>query len=388
MKALVTGIRPYLAALAGDWADHSGRRFDAFEPIRSRKQLFDASRTNGNTGNYFIGEGAVEAIGKNEAFFANFGYLNSKTKDLEYLESINKGFDCFVFVTANLLRNDYDAAVEADLISRIELPIVILGIGCQRVRDLVHDLPAGTLRMLDVLKAKRHYVFSRGIPSAEYLLSRGLTNVWPTGCPSMFLRLDNAIASLRNLKEIDWAASLRIAFSGYLGRDESSVRDIEVFSDRKDRCNYVLQDEHLFHGLHIDGADDDVVYNDMCGGMDRHCQFRGAERISDIGIHVFFNTHQWRAMVAMHDVTFGKRFHGVVAGMQSGTAGLMIAIDDRMREMLDQFALPYIEVLEWHASDDKRALIQRTVANFDVERCADHLLRAQELFRRRISAIA
>lgn len=390
MNALVTGIKPYLARLQRFKQGGVLSRYDAFAPIRTRQQVIDATVFNGNTGNYFIGEGAIEATGRDKATFIDFGFLRQRTVDEGYLAEVHSQFDCVVFATANLLRSDYDAAAEAELLSRFNLPIVVLGIGCQRFRDLPDEIPEGTLRFIEVLRSKEHHVFTRGTPSAEYLLSKGLTNVWATGCPSIFLRTQNTLAAMKKLKEVDWTSSLRMAFSGYLSGDVATVRDIKLFSNRQAGSNYVLQDEHLSYKLNLGGDDDDTIYNDMSGQLTHVGSFHGAPDIQDVSLRIFFNTHQWRAVMALHDVSFGRRFHGVVAGLQAAVPGLMIANDDRMREMISQFGFPHIDVHDWNAAENnkkKMSLLVETVAAFDADQwCSTHL-QAVDTFRKRMSAI-
>ena len=387
MKALVTGIKPYLARLYRQWADHTAPRFEAFETIRTKKQLIEATRFNGNTGNYLVAEGAIEAVGREKATFVNFGYLHAKTRNPDYLAAIHSEFDCIVLVTANLLRSDYNAKLEAELFSRLDLPIIVLGIGCQRKRDLPTSIPEGTLHLLDVLRSKEHHIFARGSASADYLISQGLRRVWSTGCPSMFMRPENVVAAMRALKNMDWRGQLRIAFSGYLGRDPATIHDMTLLWKRQQDCNYVLQDEHLSYNLVLNATDEEEIYNDASGELRKVCSFEEAEAVPDLRMWIFFNTHQWRAMAAMHEATFGRRFHGVVAGLQAGVPGLMIAIDDRMREMLDQSQLPYIDLAEWNTSKDKMALIAHKVSSFDADRFCEHYLSEDELFRKRMADI-
>jgi polysaccharide pyruvyl transferase WcaK-like protein len=390
MRALVTGIKPYLARLARYSPDYPAAYFAAFAQIRTKKQVFDATNVIGNTGNYFIGDAAIEAVGRDKATFIDFGVIYKKTEDPAYLAEIHSQFKYVVFVTANLLRSDYDAKAEGELLSRFNLPVVVLGIGCQRTRDLKKPLPDGTRRLLEVLRAREHHIFTRGSESADYLISQGLRQVWPTGCPSMFVRPSNVMQAIQRLKLVDWTAKMRIAFSGYLGREPATVQDVKVFGNRLEGSNYVLQDEHLFYKLEFDAADDDAIYNDMSGELFRVRAFPGSAAIRDVRLRIFFNTHQWRLMMAMHDLNFGRRFHGGTAALQVGIPSLMIAVDDRMREMLNQSELPYIDVSDWNAAKskkDKIALLRKTMAGFDVDRFCERYLGAAEVFRKRLTSL-
>lgn len=387
MRALVTGIKPYVARLDRLLPDGKAARFEAFAQIRTKREVMNASHFNGNTANYLVGEGAVEAVGREAGTFVDFDLLMERTADPAYLAAIKPEFDCVVFVAADLLGGDYDAAAEAQLLSRLDLPTVVLGIGSRRARDLRRKMPAGTLRFLEVLRSREHHVFTRGSVTADYLRARGLQQVWPTGCPSMFLRPDNIAAAVADLRRIDWRSGLRIAFCGHLGRGGAALRDIKLFGNRLGNCSYVMQDEHLSCSLEFDAADDDPIYNDLSGEVSRVRPFRGSKSIKDVRLRLFFNTHQWRTTMAMHDVSLGRRFHGVAAALQAGTPGLMIAVDDPMREMILQLGLPHVDMDAWNASNDKLTLLESTVAGFDVDQWRDRYFDAAARFRTRMAAL-
>jgi Polysaccharide pyruvyl transferase len=184
---------------------------------------------------------------------------------------------------------------------------------------------------------------------------------------------------------MDWRASHRIAFSGYIGKFSAEVDDLVVFQNRAAKSTYILQDEHMFYGLTLD-SETDPVYNDMSGYI-RSCKFNGMEKCQDVDLRIFVNTHQWRAMISSHDACFGKRFHGVVAGLQAGVPGLMVAVDDRMREMITQLGLPFIEGREWGTSADKLNLICQTTADFSLQESVDLYSRGLDRFEQRLAGI-
>ena len=81
---------------------------------------------------------------------------------------------------------------------------------------------------------------------------------------------------------------------------------------------------------------------------------------------VFFDTHKWRSWVSGQDFCFGRRFHGSIIGMQSGIPALMVAVDDRMREMLDFVGFPHIEASVWNREPQKKAFLQDFLSKIDV----------------------
>ena len=186
MRALVTGIKPYVARLDRLLPDGKAARFEAFAQIRTKREVMNASHFNGNTANYLVGEGAVEAVGREAGTFVDFDLLMERTADPAYLAAIKPEFDCVVFVAADLLGGDYDAAAEAQLLSRLDLPTVVLGIGFAARPGSPAQDAGGHAEISQVLRSREHHVFTRGSVTADYLRARGLQQVWPTGCPSMF----------------------------------------------------------------------------------------------------------------------------------------------------------------------------------------------------------
>lgn len=385
MKALVTGIKSYVQRTRTSWGDHHARPFDSFSPVRTKKEFLAATTYNGNTGNFLIGEGATFAVGFNSAHYCDFSYLYSKRNDPDYIQKLKSEFSCVVFVTANLLRSDYNAQYEADLFKALGLPLVVIGIGCQRTGDLNESLPAGTREFIDYLSQTESHVFTRGKPTTAFLQHQGLKNVWATGCPSMYFRHLNVIEAMKRLKGFEFTPSSSVVTSGYLGHDRQTVDDIHSVKTEHGRTSYVLQDEYMFHKFEINGEDQDHIYNDMTGQIVGSVRYAGMNELDYLDNRVFFNNDQWRGFISAHDLCVGRRFHGVVSGLQAAVPGLMIAIDDRMSEMIEQFGLPSIHPSEWASAPDKKALIEQKAKEFDFSRFEEQFLEKYHTFKRRMS---
>jgi polysaccharide pyruvyl transferase WcaK-like protein len=81
---------------------------------------------------------------------------------------------------------------------------------------------------------------------------------------------------------------------------------------------------------------------------------------------VFFDTHKWRSWISSQDFGLSRRFHGTIIGMQSGIPGLMIAVDDRMREMLGFVGFPHIDASVWNREPQKKAFLRDFLSKIDV----------------------
>ena len=109
----------------------------------TKEDFLQELRNISNTGNYLIGEGALRALAPH-AKQIPFWHLYNLTKNGGSFDEFNANFDICVFTCANLLRKGLSADAEADVLSRLNMPIVMLGIGLQNRKDLENNLPEGT----------------------------------------------------------------------------------------------------------------------------------------------------------------------------------------------------------------------------------------------------
>jgi hypothetical protein len=390
-RVLLTGIPSYV--------NRFGQRTDGLRSAlrgqlprpRCKPELVAETKAIGNTGNYVIGDGALGAFPRAEVTYVPFWRLRAQIDKTEFREGIGEQFDFFVLVTANLLRSDYSAESEAHVLSLIDLPVVVMGIGLQRKKDLDSGLPAGTLQFLEQIKRREHCVLTRGTETAEYLKARGLRSVVPTGCPSLFFAPDNVVKALARLKEYEFCGGQRIAYHGYIGKGKTSVSvgDMNRFRcDGGDRA-FVLQDEFLHYGLELNCADDERAYDDASGeiicatGYDGQAELAGEK----LPLHIFFNTDQWRAWMSSFDFCFGRRFHGSVVAMQAGIPALPIAVDDRMREMLSYSGIPSIDVEQWRVDRPAETVIGDAIRTYDLAQSVDRYSANAGRFRSELAAL-
>jgi hypothetical protein len=387
VKALITGIKSFLYRTKSMWGDENMRTFNGFPSISTKEDLLKATEFNGNTGNFLIGEGAALAIGLESGYYADFDYLYHRRNDRDYIQRIRSDFEVIVFATANLLRADYNAASEAEMFEIIGLPVIVLGIGCQTLSELESSIPAGTKRLVEYLARIDAQVFTRGEETAGYLRALGVRNVWPTGCPSLFLRTQNVIDAVKRLRDFEFSASGRIGFSGYLGKDTKTVDDIIQIGEGYDHHAYMLQDEHRSYNYEFLAEPNERIYNDFTGQIIGDVRFVDFERLPKLDHRLFFNNDQWRGFLSAFDFCFGRRFHGVVVGLQAGVPGVMLTIDDRMNEMLNQSGLPMITLDEWNSEPDKRKVITSMINKFNFDAFSEDYERKSVQFHERLKSL-
>jgi hypothetical protein len=365
-RILLTGIPGHYTRLANGANGLSVSYSERQKQPESKDEFLQELRNISNTGNYLIGEGALRAIAPH-AKQIPFWHLYNCHKNGTGFEEFNNNFDICVFTCANLLRKGLSADAEADVLSKLKMPIVMLGIGHQNRKDLETGLPEGTKRLLEVLKDREHYFLTRGYETAGYLKDQGFKFVRPTGCPSVYFAPNNMRASMRKLPNVKIGQAKTI-FSGYLGANHDCIVDALALNPEGAKPQYVIQDEFLHFDMKVEPDADGRVFDSCSGKMLGDLTFPGADRQKvPFDVRTFFDTNQWRGWSSSRDLCIGRRFHGCVIGMQAGTPSLMIAVDDRMREMLEFIGFPYIEAGVWNREGDKRTHLANFLSKIDAQ---------------------
>ncbi|MFC7553701.1 polysaccharide pyruvyl transferase family protein [Pseudoroseomonas wenyumeiae] len=110
--------------------------------------------------------------------------------------------------------------------------------------------------------------------------------------------------------------------------------------------------------------------------------YRGQEHLKkELSHHMFFSTEQWRAWMGRFDFSFGRRFHGGVMAAQAGVPFVVLAVDDRTREMLSFAKLPHMEAKAWNLLPNKAEALERFVADLDVDATIAHYRMLEARFR-------
>jgi len=339
-----------------------------------------------NTGNYLIGEGALRALSPSATHIPFWHLWNAVNNDTG-LDAINDRFDICVFTCANLLRKGLSADAEALVLSKLDMPVVMLGIGIQNRPDLEQSLPEGTQRLLKVLKDREHYFLTRGEETAAFLRDQGFSFVRPVGCPSLYFMPGNVKRALRRLPDVK-VGECRTVFTGYMGAELNTISDMNALSSDDGRSSYVVQDELLHFDMQVEPDADGRVYNSASGEVIGDLAFKGSDELKKkINVHAFFDTNQWRAWTSSMDFAFGRRFHGNVIALQAGVPSLIVAVDDRMREMLNFSGLPKLEAEDFNAANDRAAFVADHIAAMNIPRVIENYSERERNFRSVLSEI-
>ncbi len=388
MRILLTGIPSYLQRTIADVSGTTVVHRPYFDGATTKEDLMSQVRRIANTGNYLIGEGAAESLRGHDVTYLPFWHLANNREAEDLFAQVNREFDLCVFASANLLRPGYSADLEAEIFAKLKMPVVVMGIGIQRKEGLKELLPAGTLKFLDVLKNKESFFLTRGYFTAEFLREHGMRFVKPTGCPSLYFAPNEMKRSLAGLANPDLAKVQKIAFGGYLGSVADTIVDAHALLKSDSVASYVVQDEVVAYNLALTGDDNEVVYDRASGRITGATAYKHSDKWQrKYELLVYFDTNQWRGAMSSRDLCFGRRFHGCIIGMQAGTPALMIAVDDRMREMLEFIGFPYIEAATWNREADKPAYLANFLGKIDTQAVIDRYSACEANFRNALKQI-
>ncbi|MGH6806476.1 MAG: polysaccharide pyruvyl transferase family protein, partial [Ensifer adhaerens] len=246
---------------------------------------------------------------------------------------------------------------------------------------LENNLPEGTKRLLAILKEREHFFLTRGFETEGFLKDQGFKFVRPTGCPSVYFMPDNMRKSLRKLPEVD-VGKARTIFSGYLGGNQDTVLDAKALPGGNSVPQYVVQDEFLHFDMSVEPNAEGRVYDTASGTMVGDLAYPGADRLGKaFQVRTFFDTNQWRAWASSMDFNLGRRFHGSIIAMQAAVPSLMVAVDDRMREMLGYTGLPAVDINEIDSAENRSEFVAGHLAKLNASELVDRYSDRERAFR-------
>ncbi len=269
------------------------------EPSRDRNTIAD------NSGNLIFSGAAYGILATNDTELTADRFV----LDPGAADRINERYDAYVIPLANAFRVSYEANLIrlTRLISRLRIPVVVLGVGAQS------DVRYETDRLRRIEPAIRAFVGAvldhgpsigvRGAFTASYLARLGFRDVEVIGCPSLFLRgpdlrVEKGPAALVR------DARLTLAVSPYV----KAMRPIVArHVARYPNLEYIAQDIDTLERLLWGGSAPDL----------------------DVPTRMYVDPWPWIEDLRGRDFVFGTRIHGTIAALLAGTPAYVFAHDSR-----------------------------------------------------------
>lgn len=194
-----------------------------------------------------------------------------------------------IWITSNS-NYDYLASQIIKFKDSVFVPISI-GIQAQKMGDNF-KLNDSTLKVLNLIQ-ERAIIGCRGYYTAEILNKHGITNIEVIGCPSIYFKGRDGY-KIHHVDKLEDNISVISNFRTFYGR--LSIKEKHFLSYCATRSfDFIEQTKYPFEVSHTAG--DEKYFNYVNRWLTKKSR-------------AFFDIEQWYKFVAIHDFSFGARFHG------------------------------------------------------------------------------
>ncbi|MGG5811723.1 alginate O-acetyltransferase AlgX-related protein [Falsiroseomonas sp. CW058] len=274
---------------------------------------------------------------------------------------------------ANFLYNGFDLGGLADRLAATGLPLMVLGLGAQAMKDVSEvKLQPGTERLLRLFAERCARIAVRGRHTGAVLERYGVSNFDVLGCPSNFINPDPRMGA------------------GILARWQGGGRDL--FGWAPTFYGYNAGFEAAIHAA-LGPALAEIVAQDPLGAValargDRTpavaewldgkagylSALPAAERTHAVSLlRAYFDAEAWMESYRRLDGVVGSRIHGVNLAWQAGRAGLVVSYDLRTAELAETMGVPLVQAKGLDAGAILRVMdeaVVRCAAEYDAKRAA------------------
>lgn len=315
--------------------------FQVLSPERSlavgRVGVFGA-----NSGNLLFSSAVHRTVSVPGAEVVTDGFVLQSLKRVGRTAAyVDERFDRLVLPFANAFRPGFTRQLDtySDLIERLRIPVVVVGVGAQmgfhaERPDAGSDLDASVTRFVRAVLDHSASIGVRGERTAAYLEQLGFTapHVDVIGCPSLFTSLDGFRVEPR---EVD--ASSRIDLTYTTGLESLVERSVADYP----RLEFVAQEHHrlrlLLHGLDPEGYDG------------RGLLGTGHRLYREDRVRFFVDARTWVDHLRDFSFAFGTRIHGAIAAILARVPAVVLSYDSRTLELAQYHGIPF---RDFHALPD------------------------------------
>lgn len=282
---------------------------------------------------------------------AVWNQLAGNIKRFNYLfdpEQVNSEVDALVIPAANWLNPHVDFGYIADAVERLDIPVVLIGLGAQDVSYSGNvSIPEGTERFVRAVSERSASISVRGVYTAEILNTFGINNVTVTGCPSLYHNFREFDSEFDFTPDVSRSLVHSTRFSStYLpfGKNESIHRALFRFA-YKNKLDLLLQSEpeemavalgHPYEGFTTEALKDNlkVIYDaDIWTTLGAYLREHGK---------LYFDVNKWSSEMASYSFALGTRLHGTIMALNSGLPAVLIHHDSRTQELCEFANIPSI----------------------------------------------
>ena len=299
----------------------------------------------------------------------NFTPIDTQMDPAEVREKV----DVVVYPMANNINPSFNMGPTARFIEQCKLPIMVIGLGAQAElgKTIEKQLPDGSVRFMSVIGEYCTEISVRGEFTASVIEGYGVKNTVVTGCPSNFINPNPAlgVALDNEVQRVLKNGTTKTAIYSQLGGKnfdepniESEVRLYDLV--KNDRYHYV----HTFPAELIDYSRGAAQVrpqwkNNLRKKLDPETDSFEFEKHFRQSSTTFTSVEAWMEFSRSLDFSVGKRVHGCLNTIQSGTASALIVHDERTKELANTIGLPTLSLANVDESSSVDQMIEKVMFN-------------------------
>lgn len=295
-----------------------------------------------NTGNLMFTTAMLHQINAN---ISHVGFVFDPAK-------VNAQYDALVVPAANWLGAHAQWDWFTDLIDKVEIPVITIGIGAQAPdQSMLHIAwNESSVRLARALAKRAAYISTRGHFTTACLRQIGILNVVTTGCPSLyrdFARQERQERDGLVIQSTRYGIAKAFAESPSLNRDLFRLAYAQKFD-----MIYQSEPEEMKYLLKRDPA----APLGAAAASAALCTLYGAANEQELTAYldqygkVFYDLEQWSAHVQTRKAVIGSRLHGAILALNSGVPAILIPHDSRTGELAQFARIPTAKLAEVMAS--------------------------------------
>lgn len=299
-------------------------------------------------------------------------------------DHLNDSLSCLVIPAANWLSPHVDFATLAELIARVTIPVVLIGLGAQdQSYSGSVDIPQGTRDFVQAVSERSYAISVRGAYTQHILRALGIGNVIVTGCPSLYhdFRSFDALDRPRIRVDKGLLHSTRFSASYAPFAREPSIHRALFRMAFASKMDLLLQSEREEMEL-IVSSDDWSLFDDRLRSLLQ--EIYGAPDwetlIAFVRSHarLFFDVDSWSKSLDQYDYVFGTRLHGTILALNSGVPAFLLHHDSRTEELCDYAQIPSAPASSYDLSLKS---IKRSIERADYRAYYDRRAENKETYR-------
>ena len=297
-----------------------------------------------NTGDVLVCH-ATEMLFKDHSRVGNI-QLSSPPDD-KTLKSLVKKADLLVIRGSNYITAEHDMSAWNDVIKKIDLPTMLVGVGVQHANREMFDIPSGSKEFFKTISERSiRPIGTRGEYSSQLLAHNGISNSLPLGCPTIIRSGEPKIRIKKPKKFDNWSLTINrqlksaYASSNYMLRYLQKELISKAITDT--RATILAQGEKeetlLAHQLAKDEDKFTLARFLSYGPKSKEFeQFR-------IKLRSFLSTSEWDSFFDGIGFSLGFRLHGNILPLTKGVPTVFLKYDSRTDELVDLLKVPYVDI--------------------------------------------